>query len=498
MGQDHAFFQARNISRIFGPVRALDEVSISLNRGEVHAIIGENGAGKSTLMNIICGKLRPSAGELLLEGERLRFSSPKDAQAHGIAIAPQEINLVPHLSVMENILLGAHRGRAWLVDWKKTKEVAAHYLHQIDETINPQARVVNLSKAQQQLVQIARAAAVQARIIIFDEPTATLTYREEEKLMAFINKLAADGRSAFYISHRLEEVRRLAHRITVLRDGVLIGTLTPQAATHERMVTMMAGRPPKAGRQPVRTIESEREIILEVQELTREREFDTISFGLRKGEVLGVCGLVGSGRTELAKCIFGLTRAQSGKVVLAGQEVCFTHPCQAIAAGLIYLPEERKQEGIFPLLSIAENTALPTISKFTGWLTISNRQIFATVEDLARQVKAKFHSLKQPITDLSGGNQQKFIIARWLMRDAKILIMDEPTRGIDVNAKAEIQTLLRKLTEGRNLSIILISSEMDELLDVADRIMVMHEGKLKGIVEREGATPESLLKLAMG
>jgi len=498
MGAEPIFFQARNISRTFGPVRALNEVTVTLNRGEVHAIIGENGAGKSTLMNIICGKLRPSAGELLLEGKVVQFHSPKDAQTHGIAIAPQEINLVPHLSVMENILLGAHCGRSWLIDWKRTKQTAAHYLHEIDETIHPKKRVVDLSKAQQQLVQIARAAAAQAQIIIFDEPTAALTYREEEKLMAFISKLAKDGCSAFYISHRLEEIRRLSHRITVLRDGNLIDVLTPEKATYERMVTMMAGRPLKASAQPLRTMKADQDIILEVKDLVREREFDKISFGLRKGEILGVCGLIGSGRTELAKCIFGLTKAHSGKVVFAGKEVRFTHPAQAIAAGLIYLPEERKQEGIFPLLSIAENTALPTIKKFAGWLTISNRQIFATVGALAQQVKAKFHTLKEPITLLSGGNQQKFILARWLMRDAKVLIMDEPTRGIDVNAKVEIQTLLRKLTEERGLSLLLISSEMEELLNVADRIMVMHEGKLKGIVERAGATPASLLKLAMG
>lgn len=494
---DVPFFEVRNISRTFGPVRALNGVNVTLNRGEIHSIIGENGAGKSTLMNIICGKLRPSAGELLINGSEVKFQSPKDAQTYGIAIAPQEINLVPHLSVIENILLGAHRGHSLAIDWKKTREDATKYLHEIDDTIDPRARVINLSKAQQQLVQIARAAACEAQIIIFDEPTATLTYREEVKLMAFIRNLSANGRSAFYISHRLDEVRALSHRITVLRDGEQVGVLTPDLATRERMVTMMAGRPPKAGAQPVRNINAERATILQVEKLTREREFTDISLELRKGEVLGISGLVGSGRTELAKCIFGLTKPDRGHIILEDQEVHFKNPAQAIKAGLIYLPEERKQEGIFPLLSIAENTALPSIEKFSGWLTIDNKAIMKAVDDLATQLMAKFNSLKDPITSLSGGNQQKFIIARWLMREAKVLIMDEPTRGIDVNAKAEIQAFLRKLTEERDLSIIVISSEMEELLDVADRIIVMHEGKIKGIVDRRDATQQGLLELAM-
>ena len=489
-------FEARNISKSFGPVQALHDVSVSLYPGEVHSIIGENGAGKSTLMNIICGRFAPTEGKLLVDGAEVQFHRPKDAQAHGIAIAPQEINLVPDLTVAENIMLGAHRGRAARINWRETNAEGARHLHDVDNSIDPRARVSDLSKAQQQLVQIARAAATEARIIIFDEPTATLTYREEETLMAFIENLAQQGRSAFYISHRLDEVRRLSRRITVLRDGVNVGVISPQDATRERMVTMMAGRPPKAGAQKLRDVDST-EAVLEVEGLTRAHEFKDVSFKLRKGEILGVSGLIGSGRTELAKCIFGATRAQSGKVRLNGKDVAFKDPLQAIQAGLIYLPEERKQEGIFPLLSIAENTALPTLARFTGFLHLKNRAMLAEVDRLAVQLKAKFNALTDPITSLSGGNQQKFIIARWLMRDAHVLILDEPTRGIDVNAKFEIQSVLRRLTEERGLSIIVISSEMEELLDVADRIIVMHEGRLKGTVDRRDATQQGLLELAM-
>lgn len=489
-------FEARDVSKSFGPVKALRNVSISLMPGEVHSIVGENGAGKSTLMNIICGRFSPTTGQLFVDGAAVHFHRPKDAQAHGIAIAPQEINLVPNLTVAENIMLGAHRGAALSIDWRQTRADALRHLQEVDHSIDPASRVSRLSKAQQQLVQIARAAATEARVLIFDEPTATLTYREEEALMSYIEKLAREGRSAFYISHRLEEVRRLSHRITVLRDGMHVGELTPQEASREKMVTLMAGRPPKSGAQPLREI-AETGPVLEVSGLSRRYEFSDISFSLRKGEILGVSGLVGSGRTEMAKCIFGLTRADSGQISLNGTKVSFGSPLEAIKAGLIYLPEERKQEGIFPLLSIAENTAIPTLDRFSGLLHMRNREMMAEVDALAKQMKAKFNSLKDPITSLSGGNQQKFIIARWLMRDAHVLIMDEPTRGIDVNAKFEIQSVLRKLTEERGLSIIVISSEMEELLDVADRILVMHEGKVKGVVDRQEASQESLLQMAM-
>ena len=489
-------FEARAVSKSFGPVHALSDVSVTLNRGEVHSIIGENGAGKSTLMNIICGRLAPTEGQLFVDGTEVHFHSPKDAQRYGIAIAPQEISLVPDLTVYENILLGAQSSGMTGINWRKTREEATRHLHEVDNSIDPLAKVSKLSKAQQQLVQIARAAATEARILIFDEPTASLTYREEEVLLRYIEALALAGRSAFYISHRLDEVRRLSHRITVLRDGVHVGELRPEEATRDEMVRLMAGRPPKIGAQAIREA-SKTATVLEVEGLTRAGEFKDVSFTLHKGEILGVSGLIGSGRTEMAKCIFGATRAQAGTIVLDGKKVSFAGPYNAIQAGLIYLPEERKQDGIFPLLSIAENTALPTLDRFTGFLHIRNRDMLAEVGRLAQQMKAKFNSLKDPISSLSGGNQQKFIIARWLMRDAKVLIMDEPTRGIDVNAKFEIQSVLRRLTEERGLSIIVISSEMEELLDVADRIMVMHEGSVKGIVDRQNATQEGLLQMAM-
>lgn len=489
-------FEARGISKRFGPIRALDTVSVTLGRGELNSIIGENGAGKSTLMNIFCGRLRPDTGQILIDGKPVQFSTPKQATAHGIAIAPQEINLVPALSVAENIMLGAHVGGRAVIDWRRTRAEAVRHLHEVDDQIDPSCRLGSLSKAQQQLVQIARAAATEARILILDEPTATLSHRETEKLFAYIRSFKARGNSVFYISHRLDEVQMLSERVTVLRDGGFVGTLPP-TASREEMVTGMAGRPPSATRQPRRDLAPGTPKVLEVSGLTRPGEFTDLSFDLHRGEILGVSGLIGSGRTEMAKCLFGLTRPSSGEIRFDGQPGHFASPIEAIKAGLIYLPEERKQEGIFPLLSIAENAALPSMGRFRGLLRMRNREMLAEVEQNLAAMKTKFGRSGDAITTLSGGNQQKVIIARWLMRGAKVLIMDEPTRGIDVNAKYEIQAVLRRLTEEHGLSILMISSEMEEVLDVADRILVMHEGRARGIVAAQSQTQESLLRLAM-
>ena len=490
-------FEARGISKSFGPVHALREVSLTLHAGEVHAIIGENGAGKSTLMNVFCGRLTPSAGELLVDGRAVQFAAPKDAQRAGIAIAPQEINLVPNLSVAENILLGVQRRGPFGIDWARTRTDAERHLHEVDDGIDAGAKVSSLSRAQQQLVQIARAAATEARILILDEPTATLTHRETEKLFAYIRRRKAAGLATFYISHRLDEILMLSDTITGLRDGTFAGRLDPRTATREQMVTVMAGRPATALRQAPRTRPAEAPVVLKVEGLSRHGEFHDLSFELREGEILGVSGLIGAGRTEMAKCIYGLTRADAGRIELFGRPAQIRSPLDAIRQGVVYLPEERKSEGIFPLLSIAENASLPSHARFSGLLRLRNREMMAEVDGYLARLKTKLNSPRDLITSLSGGNQQKVIIARWLMREARILIMDEPTRGIDVNAKYEIQAVLRQLTEERGLSIILISSEMEEVLDISDRILVMHEGRAKGLRPAVAETQESLLQLAM-
>jgi ABC-type sugar transport system ATPase subunit len=489
-------FEARDVSRRFDAVVALDHVSIGIAVGEVHAIIGENGAGKSTLMNIFCGKLQPSHGELFRGGQLARFHSPLDAQTAGIAIAPQEVNLVPALTVAENILLGAQPlGRLGTIDWKRTRNQAAACLAQLDDTIDLARLVEHLSKAQQQLVQVARAVATSARILIFDEPTAALTDREAQRLFRFIRTFRAEGGSIFYISHRLDEILELSDRISVLRDGRFITELDPRQTSKDEMVQQMAGRPVLMGPGTGRDLK-DRTKVLEVTGLTRPHEFQDISFELHEGEILGVAGLVGSGRTELGKCVFGVTQAMAGSIRLFGQPFRANHPADAISRGLVYLPEERKQEGIFPLLSIAENMTLPTMDRFRHVLGLRFNEMVREVETYVRKVGIKIGRPEDSITTLSGGNQQKVILARWLMKNSKVLILDEPTRGIDVKAKFEIQSFLRGLS-AQGLSIIYISSELQEVLDVADRILVMHEGEAKGIRPASGATQESLLALAM-
>lgn len=490
-----AVFEARHVSKNFGPVRALNDVSLTIGIGEVHAIIGENGAGKSTLMNIFCGKLKLSSGELFRDCQPVEFHTPTDSQNAGIAIAPQEVNLVPRLTVAENIVLGAHLCVTGVVDWKATRQKAVKCLHEIDDTIDPDAKVDSLNKAQQQLVQIARAVATSARILIFDEPTAALTNRETEKLYSFIRRFRGEGGSVFYISHRLDEILSLSDRITVLQDGKSIGQLDPKATTKEEMINMMAGRKVQGTHQPRPFVERS-EIVLRAQGLTRAGEFSDVSFELHKGEILGIAGLIGAGRTELGRCLFGVTQADRGNIEIFGESVTIRHPSDAIAKGVVYLPEERKAEGIFPLLSISENMALPSYSRLRSLFGLRFGERAAEVADYVKKLRIKIGSVEDPITSLSGGNQQKVILARWLMLGVKVLILDEPTRGIDVNAKFEIQSMLKGLCE-MGLSILYISSELLEVLEVSDRILVMHEGRIKGVQRADQATQESLLQQAM-
>jgi ABC-type sugar transport system ATPase subunit len=377
----------------------------------------------------------------------------------------------------------------------RTRERAMRHLHEIDETIDPDRPAGQLSKAEQQLVQIARAAATSAPILIFDEPTASLTSRETERLYTFIRRFREAGNSIFYISHRLDEILALSQRITVLRDGERVAELDPKATSKDEMVRHMAGRPvAPAPHRSLAALSEER--ALSVSALTRAGEFENISFDLHKGEILGVAGLVGSGRTELGKCLFGVTTAQAGSISIFGETVHIRHPADAIARGMVYLPEERKQEGIFPLLNITENTGIAVLDRFRGLLGIRFSDMVGEVEAYVKRLKIKIGRQEDPISSLSGGNQQKVIIARWLMKKSRILILDEPTRGIDVNAKGEIQQVLKELVRD-GLSIIYISSEAQEVIDVSDRIMVMHEGRLRGIVPAAGATQEGLLALSM-
>jgi ribose transport system ATP-binding protein len=489
--------EVRNVSKSFGAAAALSDVSLVARAGEVHAVIGENGAGKSTLMNIICGNYRVSSGEVLVDGKPVHFSSPMEAQHIGIAIAPQEILLAPDLTVAENVMLGRQHVSGGIVSWKATRQEAIRHLAALDPDIDPDARAGRVTVAQQQLVQIARATATGARLLIFDEPTAALTHKESERLFDFIRRFRAENGAILYISHRLDEILELSDRISVLRDGRLVAELDPRSTSKDEMIQAMAGREVadlNLRHQIPANISDE--IVLKVEGLTRQGEFEDISFDLRRGEILAVGGLIGSGRTEMARCLFGDRARDAGVVEVFGKVANFTCPADAINAGLVYLPEERKHDGIFPQLSVAENIAMPNLSQFIDWTGIRWLKVLGAADEYIRSIPIKANSPHQLISNLSGGNQQKAILSRWLMSHCRILVLDEPTRGIDVNAKREIQKLLRELAR-EGLSVVYISSELQEIIDVSDRVVLMHEGKVRGIVPTEGATQESLLAVAM-
>jgi ribose transport system ATP-binding protein len=492
------FLEARHISKKFPGVQALQDVDISLREGEVHAVVGENGAGKSTLMNILIGMTRPDTGSILINGRDVVLHSPIDAQRMGISIVPQEINLVPMLTVMENVFLGLEPrvGRSALIDWKKTERLTREIIAKIGTGIDPKVQVRDLSTAQRQLVQIARAFAFGAHVLILDEPTASLTTRESDTLFEIIGGHQKAGGSVFYISHRLEEIMQIAGRITVLRDGRKVAELDPRQTTIHQMIGHMVGSRERPGAEAGGAVARTGKTVLRVENLTRHDEFNGVTFELHEGEILGIAGLVGAGRTELMKCIFGDTQPQAGNIFIDGKKVTLRSPRQGIRNSIAYVPEERRRLGLFPILSVSENITLPILRDIMGIFGISRKRETGLARDFVGRLRIKTGSVNDTVRNLSGGNQQKVILARWLLRGSRILILDEPTRGIDVNAKAEIHGLLRKITQG-GISVILISSELEEVIENSDRIIVLHEGRLKGQVDPKTTSQEEIMKICL-
>jgi ABC-type sugar transport system ATPase subunit len=490
--------EAQHISRQFPGVQALQDVSIALRGGEIHAIVGENGAGKSTLMNILIGALRPDAGQLLIDGRQVVFSRPLDAQRMGVAIVPQEINLVPMLTVTENVYLGIEpRGSGrLLLDARKAETLTYEAIARIGEDIDPKKKVSELSTAQKQLVQIARAFAFDAKVLILDEPTASLTTRESDKLFEIIRAHKAGGGSVFYISHRLGEIMEIADRISVLRDGRKVAELDPRRTSIEEMIGHMVVKVTSKSAAGTRKFSGSDPVVLKVEKLTRPGEFSEVSFELHRGEILGIAGLVGSGRTEIVKCIFGDTRPQSGEVYVNGKKVAIKSPAQGIKHGIAYVPEERRRLGLFPILSVRANMTIPILREIRELFGINNRKENQFTNDFVRKMNIKTVGVGEAIRNLSGGNQQKVILARWMLKGCKVLILDEPTRGVDVNAKTEIHNLLREVA-GEGISVILISSELEEVIENTDRIIVLHEGRLKGQVYPWETTQEEIMRICL-
>ena len=490
--------EALHISKSFPGVRALEDVSISIHEGEIHAVVGENGAGKSTLMNIFIGLLKPDTGIIRIDGRAVVLHSPIDAQHMGISIVPQEINLVPMLSVMENVFLGLEprmlSGR--VIDWRETERRTREVLTRTGAVIDPRAKVRDLSMAHRQLVQISRAFAFGARVLILDEPTASLTTRESENLFRIVRAHQAGGGSAFYISHRLEEIKEIADRVTVLRDGKKVAELKARDATIPEMIGHMVGSRGRSIAESRRVAPEHTRTVLKIEGLTRHGEFSDISFELHEGEILGIAGLVGAGRTELMKCIFGDTHPHAGSITIDGKRVINRSPRQGIRSGIAYVPEERRRLGLFPVLSVAENMTLSILRDLTGALGIRKKRQAELATEYVSRLRIKAGDLQAMVRNLSGGNQQKVILSRWLLRGCRILILDEPTRGIDVNAKAEIHALLRRISAD-GISVILISSEFEEVIENSDRILVLHEGRLKGQLDPKATTQEEIMKVCL-
>ena len=489
--------EVRNISKSFGATKALAGVSLPFFSGNVHAVVGENGAGKSTLMNLVGGVHQPDAGEILLDGVRVRFHTPNEALQKGIGFVHQEITLCQHLSVAENVFMYSlnDSGRP-LVNFSDIHGRTKKLLEDFDahSPINPRQAVAALSVSQQQVVEIVKALSVNCRVIIFDEPTAALTESETEALFRIITTLKARGLAIIYISHRLAEIYRIADTVTVLRDGVRVDT-TPVAEIDQlSLVHSMVGReleyiyPPKAAG-------GGRDVLMEVKDFALKGEFEGISFALRKGEILGFAGLVGSGRTEVARTICGLYRRTAGEIYLEGRKLDIRSYKDAISNGIVYLTEDRAKEGLFLDMSVASNISVITLDDVANMMLIQKKKELRLAQRYVTDMQIKVASLVARLRSLSGGNQQKVLVAKLLTVSPKVVLMDEPTRGIDVGAKTQIYHLLRRLAS-EGVGVLMISSELPEVVGVCDRVVVMYEGRMCGILEGAHITEQSIIQMA--
>ena len=488
--------EMQNISKTFPGVKALDKVSFSVRSGEVHALVGENGAGKSTLMKILNGVLEPDSGSILIDGRKVVFKQTKQAQACGISLIYQEFNLVNTLSVAENIYLGfLQTGKSGLVNWKKVRQEASDLIQHLGFDFNVKEKVQNLSVAQKQLVEIAKALSVNARIIAMDEPTSSLTRTEIEKLFTIIRNLKESGITVIYISHKLDEIFAICDSVTVLRDGHIIDTKTVQETNHAEIISKMVGRPVEMS-YPKRSSAAKPEVVLDVRDLACAGFVKNISFSLKKGEILGIAGLVGSGRTELVEAIFGARRLHAGEVYVHGRKAKIRNTSDGKSCSIGLVTEDRKETGLALNYSLTDNIVITNLRRIVRNLFINRKLMQVNVSRYIKELGIKTPSARQAVVNLSGGNQQKVVLAKWLFSDVEILIMDEPTRGIDVGAKYEIYLLMNTLVE-QGKSIIMISSELPEVIGMSDRILVINEGRKKGELHGAEMNPKAVMSMAL-
>jgi ribose transport system ATP-binding protein len=484
--------EVQEMTRRFPGVLALNNVDFDVRAGEVHALVGENGAGKSTMINILAGVLQPSGGKMLLDGNPVVFHNPADTQKAGISVIFQEFNLVPHLSVAENIFINREPTRSGMIDWQKMNLLSAEALKRLEIDIDPRVPVSSLSVAQQQLVEIARALAFDARVIVMDEPTAALSEREVDRLLEIVRSMAKENVGVIYVSHKLEEVFRVADRITILRDGAHILTDKASNLNEEKVIYAMVGRALVHGKCPDRPIG---EVVLSVKNLDVEDSVRNVSFELRTGEVLGLAGLMGSGANEVVEALFGLRKAHADEIVLQGKALAIDNPRNAIHSRLGYVPNDRKKAGLLPDLSVKQNISIGILERLRKLFWIDGSREEGSAETYRGKLNVRCSSLNQRISNLSGGNQQKVMLARSLAEDCKVMLLAEPTRGVDVGAKAEIYSLIDILVDS-GMAVLLQSSELPEIIRLSNRVMVFSSGQSRGELAGEELTQESVMALA--
>lgn len=490
-----ALLTMKNIKKSFSGVAALKNAELELNKGEVVALMGENGAGKSTLMKILTGIYSKDEGTVTFEGKEVEYKSVSESEEAGIAIVHQELNMMNDLTVAQNLFIGKERKKGIFIDDAKMAGDAKELFKKLNVDINPNVKIGSLTVGKQQMVEIAKAISTNAKVIVFDEPTAALTDSEIEELFKVINDLRAKGTGIIYISHRMDEINVISDKVIVMRDGEYVGTLVTKECTKDDIIKMMVGRTVFMEPKTKSDVSADAEVVLRCENLNRGKHVKNVSFELRKGEILGFSGLMGAGRTEVARLIFGADPMDSGKIYIHGKEVSIKSTKDAVNAGIGYLSEDRKRYGLLVDKSVEENTCLSSLEKFTKGLFIDGSKSKTVSEKYVQELRTKTPSVTQIIKKLSGGNQQKVVIAKWLVKDSEILIFDEPTRGIDVGAKSEIYDLMERLVkEGK--SIIMISSELPEVLRMSDRVVVMCEGRITGCLDISEASQEGIMTCA--
>ena len=485
----------QGIDKSFPGVHALDHVNLEVRKGEVHALMGENGAGKSTLMKVLTGIYSKDEGTITYEGKEVEFTNPREAQAAGIVIVHQELNMMGHLTVAQNIFIGREPMKGGLIDDAKMIEESRRLFEMLNIDIDPTEKMSRLTVGKQQMCEIAKAISHEAKVIIFDEPSAALTEAEIEELFKIIRDLREKQMGIVYISHRMDEIKVITDRVTVMRDGGYVGTLITKDCTKDDIINMMVGRVIYEDPKTESAVPKDAPVVLKVEHLNAGKMVQDVSFELHKGEILGFSGLMGAGRTETARALFGADPKESGDIYINGEKVDIKSPEDAVAHGIGYLSEDRKRYGIVTAKTVAENTTMACLPEYMKGIFIDRKREDAVAQKYVDQLKTKTPGVDQLVVNLSGGNQQKVVIAKWLAKNCDILIFDEPTRGIDVGAKSEIYHLMNELVaEGK--SIIMISSEMTEILRMSDRIVVMCEGKKTGEIDISEATQENIMHAA--